>query len=63
MIRNVAGQALYMIIVMIVLFYAAPAMFGRTYDYLDYPFYYDSSYAEELRGLPTPRLYHYTFLF
>jgi len=60
--RNILGQAVYQILVMIVLLYAGPTMFGIKYDLIDTPFYVTSN-NPLLDGAPTNKLVHYTFLF
>lgn len=53
--RTILGQALYQILVLVVLLYFAPLMFDMNYDYIDEPFYRN--------GEPTFRTYHYTLIF
>jgi len=37
--RQIFGQAIYQLLVMITLLYFAPLMFSMNYDYIDAPFY------------------------
>jgi len=60
--RSIIGQATYQIIVMVTLLYAAPAMFGITYDLINCP-YYVTSDNSALSGETTNKMLHYTFLF
>ena len=58
--RTVLVQVIYQTIVMIVLLYFGPLMFGMSYNLIDEPFYYVSG---DFKGDATFRTYHYTFLF
>lgn len=56
MVRNIIGQALYQIIVMLTLMFFGPLMFDINYDYVNTTFYDDniSSYY---------KLQHFTLMF
>lgn len=56
MVRQIFGQSIYQIIVMIVLIYAGPIMFDINYNYIETGFY-DSTTSSENKTL------HYTLMF
>lgn len=58
--RTVLSQVLYQTLVMVVLLYFGPMMFGMSYNLVTEPFYYVDG---PLVGEPTFRVYHYTLLF
>jgi magnesium-transporting ATPase (P-type) len=56
MVRNIMGQSIYMIMVMMTLLYFGPLMFGINYDYVNTSFYGDD-YSSTNKQL------HYTLMF
>lgn len=68
--RNILGQGLYQFLVLVVLLYFGPLMYGERYNY---KYYSESLYVGKLPGDaglnqrnvgdPTARLYHYTLIF
>ncbi len=55
--RSIIGQATYQIIVMVTLLYAAPSMFGITYDMINCPDYITSD-NKALTGESTNKMLH-----
>jgi magnesium-transporting ATPase (P-type) len=60
--RAIFSQVIYQQLVMIILLYGGPAMFGIKYDLINTDFYVTSN-NPLLEGTPTNKLVHYTFLF
>jgi len=60
--RAIFGQAIYQQIVMIILLYAGPTMYGIKYDLINTDFTVTSDNTI-INGLNTNKVIHYTFLF
>ena len=64
--RTILGQCLYQILVLTILLYAGPAMFGITYNMVNAPYYAitsSSSSNSDFYNVATNRLIHYSFMF
>jgi magnesium-transporting ATPase (P-type) len=75
--RHILSQAIYQMIVLLVLLYAGPIMFNINYDYINEPFYYTNQMIAErqaaepnnpeyvglVEGDLTRRAQHYTLIF
>lgn len=67
--RNILSQAIYQLLVLIVMLYSVPYWFGKTYSYYETEFYYTSDetasddYNTLMNTAADNKLFHFTMVF